>query len=109
VKKLAGGLALIAAMALAAVPVIAAEPYQLPKAPGKYCAAAGFSKKKPKGTKGKTPFAQCVTAVAKVNKNNKIAARTACRALSKKKIKGMKRTPFSACISAVNRAKNDLG
>jgi hypothetical protein len=108
VKKLAGGLAVVAAMALAAGPVGAAQPYQLPKAPGKYCAAAGFSKKKPKGTKGKTPFAQCVVAVAQVNKNNRVAPAKACKALSKKKVKGMKRTPFSACLTAVKKAKNDL-
>lgn len=82
--------------------------YCLQKSPGQYCKTAGASKKKAPGVKGKTPFALCVTAVAKVNKNNDIAPATACKALSKKKYPGMKRTPFAACTSAVKSAKNDL-
>jgi hypothetical protein len=102
-----------AAMALAAGPVGAAQPYHLPKAAGKYCAGLGLSKKKPpksgKNRKGKSPFAQCVNAVAKVNKNNNISPAKACKGVPKKKARGQKRTSFSGCVAAVKKAKNDLG
>ena len=104
-KTLVLGLALAAIVALAANSAIA---YNLPKSPGQYCKAAGFSQKKTTKGKGKTPFAQCVSSVKKVNRNNNIAPSAACKGLAKKHVKGMKRTPFAACLSAVKSAKNDL-
>src|SRR4051812_1610119 len=54
-------------------------------APGQYC--KGVSKKKISGQK-KTPFAQCVTAMAQINKKSSLSPSKACAGL--KKIKGKK-------------------
>ncbi len=67
------------------------------KAYGVYC--KGESKKHVEGEKG-TPFSQCVTAMAKAAKNERMTARQACKGLSKKHVKGEKGTPFSRCVKA---------
>ena len=90
----------------AAGPATAKQPYNLPNPPGQYC--KGVPKKKLPGHK-KTQFAECVTAIAKLNKNNHLTAAQVCKGFSKKKPRGQKRTPFSQCISAAKKAKNDLG
>ncbi len=74
------------------------------KAYGKYC--QGQSKKQVKGEKG-TAFSRCVTAMAKADRNEKLAARKACRALSKKHVKGQKGTPFSRCVVGVAQMRKD--
>jgi hypothetical protein len=77
------------------------------KAYGKYC--QGESKKHIKGQKG-TPFSQCVTAMAKLDKGKADSARAACRGMSKKHVRGQKGTPYSQCISAAAKlAKDDAG
>jgi hypothetical protein len=105
-KKLAGGLALAAAMALAAGPAAADKPYTLKQPPGKYC--QGQSKKKRAGQK-KSDFATCVTNMAKLNKNNNLTAAQVCKGMDKKKHTGQKRSAYSLCISGAKKAKNDLG
>jgi hypothetical protein len=106
-KKIAGGLVTVAAIALAVSgPATAAKPYTLPNPPGQYC--KGVPKKKLAGHK-KTQFAECVTAIAKLNKNNNLSTAQVCKGISKKKAKGQKRTPYSQCIAAAKKAKNDLG
>jgi hypothetical protein len=67
------------------------------KAYGVYC--KGESKRHVEGEKG-TPFSQCVTAMAKAAKSERLTARQACKGLSKKHVKGEKGTPFSRCVKA---------
>jgi hypothetical protein len=66
------------------------------KAYGKHC--QGQSKKHVAGQKG-TPFSRCVTAMAKVAKDN-VNPTTACKTLSKKHVAGQKGTPYSRCVVA---------
>lgn len=88
-----------AALALAASPALAEGPAPSPThAYGKFCQSQ--SKKHLAGQKG-TPFSQCVTALAKADKNDAVTAREACKALSKKHVAGHKGTPFSKCIVGV--------
>lgn len=68
------------------------------RAYGRYC--QGQSKKRSdaaEGTKG-TPFSQCVTAMAKLARDETDSPRNACKDLSKKHIDGEKGTPFSRCV-----------
>jgi hypothetical protein len=66
------------------------------KAYGRYCRSE--SKKHIAGEKG-TPFSRCVTAMAKLAKNQTDSPRKACKSESKKHVKGQKGTPFSRCVS----------
>lgn len=72
------------------------------KAYGVYC--KDESRKHVAGEKG-TPFSQCVTAMAKAAKNDKLTARQACKGLSKKHAKGEKGTAFSRCVVAAAKLK----
>lgn len=72
------------------------------KAYGVYCKEE--SRKHVKGEKG-TPFSQCVTAMAKAAKNDRLTARQACKGLSKKHVKGEKGTPFSRCVTAAAKLR----
>lgn len=74
------------------------------KAYGKYC--RGQSKQHVKGEKG-TAFSRCVNAMARADRNGKLAARQACRSLSKKHVKGQKGTPFSRCVVGVAQMRKD--
>lgn len=65
------------------------------KAYGVYC--QGQSKKHVAGQK-RTPFSQCVTAMAKVANDETLAPKRACKAMSHKHVKGGKGTPFSRCV-----------
>jgi hypothetical protein len=76
------------------------------KAYGVYCQKEGFSKKHVKGQKG-TPFSQCVNAMAKAAKNERLTARQACKGMSKKEPKGEHGTPFSRCVKAAAQLKKD--
>jgi len=79
-----------------------AKPAQA-KAPGYYC--QGESKKHtPHGDKG-TPFSQCVTAMAKMEKDTATSPKEACAGMSKKHVKGQKGTPFSICVQAGRKLK----
>jgi len=104
--KLVGVVAVGISMALAVGPA-QAQNYEIPKAPGQYC--KGQSKKKQPGQK-KTPFAQCVSAVAKAQRSLRTTPRQACRTLSKKKARGQKAkgTPFSICVKGAARAQRDI-
>jgi hypothetical protein len=62
----------------------------------------GVSKKHVKGEKG-TPFSQCVTALAKLDKGTATSPKAACKTLSKKHVKGTKGTPYSQCVSAAKK------
>jgi hypothetical protein len=116
-------LAIVAALALSAVPAIASADkpnengngpqYETPpekptpgpsaglpakaKAYGRYC--KGESKKHVKGQKG-TPFSQCVTAMAKLANDSTATPAEACAQLSKKHVKGTQGTPYSQCVKA---------
>jgi hypothetical protein len=73
------------------------------KAYGKHC--QGQSKKHVAGQKG-TPFSQCVTAMAKVAKDN-VNPTTACKTLSKKHVAGQKGTPYSRCVVAAAKLRDE--
>jgi hypothetical protein len=116
-------LAILAALALSAVPAIASAdkpnengngpqyetPHEKPtpgpsaglpakaKAYGRYC--KGESKKHVKGQKG-TPFSQCVTAMAKLATDSTTTPAEACAQLSKKHVKGASGTAYSQCVKA---------
>ena len=69
--------------------------------PAKLCAA--HPKKKAQGAKGKSPFAQCVSAMKKAAAGESPAR--ACRGLSRKKTKGVRGgTPFSLCVRSAKKA-----
>ena len=105
-KKFAGGLVTIAAMALAAGPATADKPYTLPNPPGQYC--QGQAKKKASGQK-KSDFATCVTNLAKLNRNNNLTPAQVCKGMSTKKRRGQRRSAYSLCIAAAKSAIQDLG
>jgi hypothetical protein len=96
----------VAASLVAAVPSFAADPpYKIP--PGQYC--KGVSKKHIPGQRG-TPFSQCVTAMAKLNKKPSTAPSQACAGL--KKAKGSKNKAkankaFKQCVQAGKKLKLD--
>jgi hypothetical protein len=114
-----------AVLALAAVPALATGPgtgqgnddhpkpnASMPakaKAYGRYC--QNQSKRKAEG-QDKSAFAQCVNAMAKATNapataSDDAVAKAACKALSKKHTRGEKGTPFSRCVVAANRARQD--
>jgi hypothetical protein len=64
---------------------------------GFYC--QNQSKTHVAGTPG-TPFSQCVTAMAKLNKGTTNSPKVACAALSHKHDAGHTGSPFSRCVSA---------
>jgi hypothetical protein len=74
------------------------------KAYGRYC--QGQSHKHVQGKKG-TPFSQCVTAMAKAAKDEKLAPGQACKGMSKKHVKGEKGTPFSRCVNGVAKMRRE--
>jgi len=98
----------LAIACVAVVPSMAATPpYKVP--PGTYC--KGVSKKKIPGQK-KTPFAQCVVALAKINKNHKLTPKAVCAPLGKgAKNKSGKKAAAKAqkqCVAAGKKLKADL-
>jgi hypothetical protein len=72
------------------------------KAYGVYCRA--FPKKRVSGQK-RTPFSQCVTAMARAATGEDTTAREACAGFSKKHAQGVTGTPFSRCVVAAAKAK----
>jgi hypothetical protein len=110
-KLLAVGL-IASFAAVAAIPSFAqTPPYKIP--PGQYC--KGVSKKHIPGQKG-TPFSQCVTAMAKINKKQSLAPSQACASLktvkgkknANKKNKGAANKAFKQCVQAGKKLKLDL-
>ena len=105
-KLLAVGIATSLA-AVAAVPVSAQNPpYKIP--PGQYC--KGVPKTKLPGHK-KTQFAECVTAMAQINKKQSLAPSQACAAMKKakgKKAQKKANKSFKQCVQAGKKLKLDL-
>jgi hypothetical protein len=123
-KKRAGLLVAVAALAIPAV-ALAAKPTH-PGNNGKQNAATHKSNSSQKGKSGShpsqakspgwrcqgesnkhtahgdkgTPFSQCVTAMAKLEKGTATSPKAACAGMSKKHVKGQKGTPFSICVQA---------
>ena len=97
----------VAAALIAAVPSFAQNPpYKIP--PGQYC--KGVPKKKLAGHK-KTQFAECVTAMAKLNKKPSLAPSQACAAMKKakgKKAQKQANKSFAQCVKAGKKLKLDL-
>lgn len=75
------------------------------KAYGKYCRSQ--SRRHVRGQKG-TPFSNCVTAMAKVARNDSLSPRRACNTLSRKHAKGTRGTPYSRCVVAAARLKKNV-
>lgn len=80
-------------------PTTPAKPTQAEKKQGYGVLCKKLSKKHVKGEKG-TPFSQCVTAMAKVDKGQTSSPKKACKALSKKRAEGQKRSPYQLCKKA---------
>jgi hypothetical protein len=111
-KKLLALTVAAALLAVVAVPSFAQNPpYKIP--PGQYCKA--LSKKKIPGQK-KSPFAQCVVAMAQINKKQSTAPSQACASLKQikgkknqnKKNKGAANKAFKQCVQAGKKLKLDL-
>jgi hypothetical protein len=63
---------------------------------GYYC--KGESKRHVHGQK-RTPFSQCVSAMAKLKNGSSTSATAACRSLSHRHLKGAKSTPYALCVA----------
>lgn len=74
------------------------------KAYGRYC--KDESRKHVEGEKG-TAFSRCVTAMAKLTKDETLSPRKACAGQSKKHVKGEKGTAFSRCVRAGAKLRED--
>lgn len=83
-------------------PTTPAEPSPAEKKRGYGVLCKGVSKKHVKGQKG-TPFSQCVTALAKLDRGTVDSPKEACKALSKTHVKGQKGTPYSQCVKAAKK------
>jgi hypothetical protein len=71
---------------------------QKAKAYGRFC--KNEPTRRPAGvTTGKTPFAACVTAMARLAHDAKMAPKAACAAESKQHLHGHRGTPFSICVA----------
>lgn len=66
------------------------------RTPAYYCRA--LSKRRVRGHK-RTPFAECVSALRRVNRGN-VTPSSACRPLSHRKRRGQRRSDYAACLSA---------
>jgi hypothetical protein len=125
---LAGTLALAAVPALAVADVPTDNPGNVPENPGSSlkptnpgpkasvptkAKAYGFhcqgtDKKKDPGETGKTDFAKCVTDMARLAVGSADSPKQACSNLSKKHVKGEKRTPYAVCVSGGSDLLQDL-
>ncbi|WP_022930073.1 hypothetical protein [Patulibacter americanus] len=79
-------------------------PTQAEKRQGYGVLCKGVSKKHVKGRKG-TPFSQCVTAMAKLDRGETTSAKVACKGLSKKHVAGQKGTPYGQCVTAAAKQR----
>jgi len=125
---LAGALALVAVPALAGADA-PTDPGRVPSDPGTslkptnpgpkaslpaLAKAYGFrcqgtdKKKDEPGDTGKTPFAICVTDMAKLAVGSVDTPRQACSNLTKKHAKGQKRSPYAVCVSGGQDLLQDL-
>src|SRR4051812_11786902 len=98
------GVALVASLAVAVpfAPAKSPNPYKVP--PGQFCKGQNLSKKHIPGQKG-TPFSQCVTAMAKLQRNDSLSPAQACVSLKKAKGKAAKKAAkqaFNKCVAAGN-------
>lgn len=73
-------------------------------AAGWYC--QGASKKRVGGKS--SPFSQCVVAMKQLKSGAAAVPSAACKSLSHKHVKGMKKTPYSACVAAGAKLLLDL-
>src|SRR4051812_27768778 len=103
-RKLVAVTAALSLLAAASTSFAADPSYKIP--PGQYC--KGMSKKKIAGQK-KSPFAQCVTAMAKLDKKPALAPSQACAGLkkSKKSAKKAASKAFKQCVKAGKKLKLD--
>ena len=105
-KNLLALTAAAAMLAVIAVPSSAQNPpYKIP--PGQYC--KGVPKKKLAGHK-KTQFAECVTAMAKLDKKPSLAPSQVCAPMKKAKGKKAKKQAgksYKQCIQAGKKLKLD--
>ena len=94
-------------LAVGAAPAVAENPpYNIP--PGQYC--QGVSKKKIPGQK-KTPYAQCVTAMARMSNNAGLSPARACASLNKgargKAAKQAASRAYRKCVAGGRKLRSD--
>ena len=97
--------ACLALVAFATTSFAADPPYKVP--PGQYC--KGVPKKKLAGQK-QTQFAQCVTAMAKLQKNPDLAPSQVCKGMKKAKGKPALKAAlksYKQCVKGGNKLKLD--
>src|SRR4051794_20593647 len=73
---------------------------------GYYC--KGESKRHVSGQK-RTPFSQCVAAMAKLANGSSSSATAACRSLPRRRVSGARRTPYAICVAGGKSLLTDLG
>lgn len=97
-SRIAGVMAVLLAVgALGASPLHAASPSGAElRAYGKRC--QGQSKERVAGSR-QTPFARCVTAMARLATAKSRSPRIACLGLSRKRVAGTRSTPYARCVS----------
>jgi hypothetical protein len=64
---------------------------------GYYC--KGESKRHVHGGQKRTPFSQCVSAMAKLSKGSSSSPGDACKGLSHRHVSGAKSTPYALCVA----------
>jgi hypothetical protein len=79
----------------------------LAKAYGVYCQGE-LKKKSDPSVPGKSPFAICVTDMAKLTVGSVDTPKQACSNLTKKHVKGQKRSSYAVCVSGAQDLLQDL-
>jgi hypothetical protein len=83
-----------------------APPSPPPQAKAYGLRCQGESKQHVAGQK-RTPFAECVLAMARAAHHENLSPGQACQGLSKKHVKGQKQTPFAACVVAAAKLRHE--
>jgi hypothetical protein len=91
--------------ALAAIPSLApaSTPTQSASKFARYCK----DQSKRHATGKKSSFGLCISAMRRLSNGDVRSPATACRRLSKKRVKGRKGTPFSRCVRGGRRLLRD--
>lgn len=53
------------------------------------------------------PFSQCMTAMARAARDEKLSATQACKTMSGEHVEGERGTPFSRCVRAAAQLKKE--
>ena len=71
---------------------------------GYYC--KGESKRRQRGQQ-RSPFNQCVSAMAKLSKGSTSSPAAACKGLSRRHVSGAKSTPYALCVAGGQQLLTD--